>query len=706
MYYLETKVMYNQKSYFCVLNKILILLAIAISMTCIAGTTSAKSLYVLSDIRAYPNPLQAYDIAANGTLTFQAQYSIPRYNNGSIGLALDSDSGYLFVTYLNFNRIVLVNSKTMEPVSEMVAPPGSLGLEGIVYNHKKKQLYCIDRGRNRLWVYDWNSSTVKLTLVNGAPFKLQNASAYGIAIDETHQLLYVSNSTNRIYAYSTADWTLKRTITLNHIALCVAVDVKNNYLYSGGGYVGNPYLSQYNLETNTQLSTMVESSSDIGVMGIAVDPNTSKIYFTTGHEYIPEGDYIRVYDKLLHPVSSVQVNGNPTSLVIPIKEVGYNPLNLKKEVIEVVNSDDLTLSDDVKAGDLVTYRISFDNIKNENTVTNVKVVDKLPQEMSFVSASDDGVFGSYDGLSHTYTWNYTTLVKGSSAYLDIKVNVNDNVLPRTTITNIVTISSDSTPPVTRRAEIVTNSKPLNVEKTVFGAIEGMTKWVDINEVITYNIHIDNNENNFSATDVIVTDNLPEDLIFISADEDVYGVYDANLHTYTWSMPSIVPQEELDLGITVRLKEDTSEGLTVTNTVTVQSVETALSESSVDIKVGDGPVVLKSNSIQVIPGTVRRDSVLTGVMVVLDMPQGYKVKDIKNTPLLLSFIGDSEGGTVLANNDQVVMQSQDKTSVIAVFDKNKLMEAVSGYGLKYVEITGYLTDSGLFTGYATINITKW
>lgn len=705
---LETKVMCNQKEYVSIFNKVLILLVIALFASCITGTASAKSLYVLSDIRAYPNTLQAYDISVSGNLTLQAQYNIPRYNNGSTQLALDSDSGYLFITYQGWTRIVLVNSKTMIPVTEMVSVPGAYnGLEGIVYNHKKKQLYCVDKGRSRIWVYDWNPTTVKLTLVDGSPFKLQNATAYGIALDETHQLLYVANSTNKVYAYSTADWTLKRTITLNYTALNVAVDVTNNYLYSGAGFIGNPYLTQYNLKTDTQLSTMVESSPDIGVVGIAVDPNTSKVYFTTGHDYLPGGDNIRVYDKLLHPLSYVKVNGNPTGLVIPIKEVGYNPLNLKKEVHEIINGEDLTPSDAVKAGDYVTYRISFDNIKNENTVTNVKVVDLLPSEVSFVSASDDGLFGDYNDVNHTYTWNYLTLVKGSSAYLDIKVKVNQNVLPRTTIRNIVTISSDSTPPVTRSSEVLTNSRPLNVKKAVFGAIEGLTKWVDLDEVITYNISINNNDNDFSATDVIVTDILPDDLMFISADDDVFGIYDANSHTYTWSIPSLAPKEEIDLGITVRLKEDTPEGIAVTNTVTVQSVETALAESSVDIRVGDGPVVIKSEDIRVIPGTnLRRDSALSGVMVVMQMPSGYKATDVKDTPLMLSVIGDLESGTLQANDDQSVIQSQDKTYVIATFDKKKLMEAIPGYGQKYLEITGYLADGGLFTGYVTLNITTY
>ena len=83
-------------------SKVLILLVIITFIAFLSGTATAKSLYVLSNINGYPQPLQSYDIAANGTLKFQAENIIPRYNNGSFGLAIDSDSGYLFVTYVYF----------------------------------------------------------------------------------------------------------------------------------------------------------------------------------------------------------------------------------------------------------------------------------------------------------------------------------------------------------------------------------------------------------------------------------------------------------------------------------------------------------------------------------------------------------------------------------------------------------------------------
>jgi len=196
--FVEIKGMKSKRYYLSDMSKFLLFLVIVFSITMMTGFASAKSLYLLSDIDAYPNPIQTYDIGSDGSLTFQEQHNLPRYNNGTRGLALDSDSGYLFITYAGWGRIILVNSETMIPLTEMVSVPGAWDLSGIVYNHKKKQLYCVDRARKYLWAYEWKAETKQLTLVDGAPFKLSYATAYGLALDEVDQLLYVTNSTDRV----------------------------------------------------------------------------------------------------------------------------------------------------------------------------------------------------------------------------------------------------------------------------------------------------------------------------------------------------------------------------------------------------------------------------------------------------------------------------------------------------------------------------
>ncbi len=95
-----------------------------------------------------------------------------------------------------------------------------------------------------------------------------------------------------------------------------------------------------------------------------------------------------------------------------------------------------------------TYTICFDNNDNNFPVTDVSVVDILPDEVSFVSSDADKAGGRYDPAVHTYTWSYGFLESGADMCLDLVVKVNPGVAPGTTITNTVIVDSSETPPST------------------------------------------------------------------------------------------------------------------------------------------------------------------------------------------------------------------------------------------------------------------
>ena len=73
-------------------NISLVILAACILITAVTETATAKSLYIIADINADPTPIRAYSIGVDGTLTFQAEYSVPNYGFGAIGIAIDTDS--------------------------------------------------------------------------------------------------------------------------------------------------------------------------------------------------------------------------------------------------------------------------------------------------------------------------------------------------------------------------------------------------------------------------------------------------------------------------------------------------------------------------------------------------------------------------------------------------------------------------------------
>lgn len=442
----------------------LLALVTAMFITTVTETATAKSLYVIQDMITRPTPIYAYDIAADGTLSFVAEFAIPFHDLGAVGLAMDSDSGYLFVTYESSNYIEVVDAAKMKRLGYTEAEDAT-DLAGIVYDHDEGLLYIISRGTGILFIYDWDPNTMTLTNVPGSPVNLYGVTGYGIALDEINDLLYVANCSNKINIYKTSSWHPAGTISVSRLAISVAVDASRGYLYSGGGYAENFYLNQYDLATNAQKEIQVEP--DAGVMGLAVDTATGLVYMTTGRNNKPGGDNILVYNSSLGLIDKVAIGGNPTGLVIPGRDVSYSPLNLSKEVTDGVIGGTITGKyKSVGIGRNVTYSICFDNYNNDFDVTNVTIVDTLPSDVNFVSADGEGDFGYYDPNWHTFTWSYLSLPPGSDICLDLVVNVNQDTKPGEEITNFVTIDSTETTKIAKRLVVIAAGVPTEADLTI------------------------------------------------------------------------------------------------------------------------------------------------------------------------------------------------------------------------------------------------
>jgi uncharacterized repeat protein (TIGR01451 family) len=803
-----------------------VFMALTMLVVVAAGTADAKSLYVLTNIEHDPQPLQAYDIGPDGGLTFQTEHYIPHIELGSVGLAADSDNGYLFVTYEESSEIYIVDATTMTNIGSVLTED-AINLAGIVYDHSKGLLYCVDRGQSWLYVFSWDAANVTLKEVAGSPFTLRRATAYGISLDEIDGTLYVANGTNEIYAYSTSDWSLKRTIVVSRVAVSVAVGVKYGYLYSGAGYLDNHYLIQYHLATNTEKEVLVEP--DAGVMGLSVDPDSGLVYMSTGTDQWSGGDNLLIYDRSLQLMGKVPSIGNkPTGLVVPGKDIGYNPLNLEKNITEGASLNDQGQFETVGAGGTITYRISFDNLITDKDVTDVVITDTLPDSVDFVSADYDGTPGEYNFITHTYTWVYPTLSKGSSDSLDLTVRIKDEFEPGMSFTNYVTINSNETPQTTKKVKIVSTRHPLYIKKSVSGVLTGEVKTVEPGDEITYRIHFNNYDNDFRATGITIVDILPQELSFVTADYDwSLGHYDSETHTYTWRHPALEPGMATQVKIVTKVNPDVIPGATITNLAVIDSDQTVESNSSVDVIVaGEGPVnrfnlsktvvgnyekvgaggdvtycirfdgndisqavtnvsvvdllpeemsfvkadgdgiigkyneethtytwlypfispgevvrleitakvnqdaalgkilsnlatissdmtppvtasvdILtdeggwKVESLEIIPDTIRREGTLTDIIAVLGFSEGIVKSDIANEPLVL-FPGNVKA------HQQIVIETDGKIQVVAVFDKEDVLDAIPVYGKVDVEVVGKLTTGQSFYGQATITITRF
>lgn len=606
----------------------------------ITETIAAKSLYIIADkgdITYWTQPVHAYDIGNDGTLTFQTLCDIPHTMLGAVGMAIDSNAGILFITYEASNEIHLVDARTMTNAGTIIAAPEGADLAGIVYDHKKQRLYCAEVGTKTLYVFDWEQETMTLTPVSNSPFTLKRATAYGIALDEVNNRLYVANASDTITVYNTSNWTLIDSIALNRITVSIAVDVKNEYVYTGGGFAGNKHLTQYHIATGTKREVQVEP--DAGVMGLGVDPDTGLVYTSTGRDNLPGGDNLLVFDSSLQQIDIVPAIGNPTGLAIPDGDVGYNPLNLSKTIVEgMTDGFDPDGVQTVGAGGTLTYAIHFEN-NNDFTVTDVLIIDTLPEFLTFITADDGEGNGQYDSKTHTYEWSYSSLAPESSITLELTAKVNKDVQAGTVITNTATISSREMAPTTKRVHVETTNNALNLTKTISSQIDDQVNGIDANAPIFYTIAFDNNDNDFTATDISIVDFLPEEVTFISADNGkASGTYDPKEHTYTWSYPFLRPGEAASLGLVAHVNPDTAPGTIISNSAMISSNETPPAIVHLDTITYFKPLTLSTDIAGRAEGELKRvgpkeemtytilfqnrdnDSAVTNVSIVDRLPQ--------------------------------------------------------------------------------------
>ena len=189
-------------------------------------------------------------------------------------------------------------------------------------------------------------------------------------------------------------------------------------------------------------------------------------------------------------------------------------------------------------GDKVEYTITVSN-NGVGDAKQVVVVDTLNEGLTFVSASDNGV---WDPVKRTVTWT-VDLAKG-----EFKVfNVIATVSAYGNILNTVVVGDKSSSVNIAVPEIIPG-KSVDVENPNFG------------DTVTYTVTVTNN-GIVDAKNVVVVDHLDKGLKYVGSSNN--GVYDAATHTVTWIV-DIDAGSFIDLTVTAVADEY---GL-LTNIVTV------------------------------------------------------------------------------------------------------------------------------------------
>jgi uncharacterized repeat protein (TIGR01451 family) len=166
----------------------------------------------------------------------------------------------------------------------------------------------------------------------------------------------------------------------------------------------------------------------------------------------------------------------------------------------------------VVPGDVLTYTLTLSNLGNEDA-TGVVVTDTLPDHTIFAGASGGGV--EVDG---TVTWDIESLDIGAIITRTVVVTVNDPLpVGVDTLTNTAVISDDTS----HGADLLPGNNSYTYTIGVKAAPDlVITKASNVpavapGDVLTYTLLI-SNKGNQGAAGVVVTDTLPDHVVFAGA----------------------------------------------------------------------------------------------------------------------------------------------------------------------------------------------
>ncbi|HVP57821.1 MAG TPA: DUF11 domain-containing protein, partial [bacterium] len=219
-------------------------------------------------------------------------------------------------------------------------------------------------------------------------------------------------------------------------------------------------------------------------------------------------------------------------------------------------------------GDTLTYTITYGNTRNTLDVHGVVLVDSLPYQTSFVSASGGG---TYDSGSRIVTWQIGTLGGGVQGTQSVRLMA--GAPQGSSISNVCSIVSDETPATaaTRTTMVCyAQTRPLSIAKTAVLSGGCVSRGANLTYSITYS-----NPNAYEVRGVTLTDDLPSQTEFVSASAG--GSYDAGARRVTWALGGLPAKAGGSQEVTIIV--NAVEGATFTNSCAITSDETGPSQAS-------------------------------------------------------------------------------------------------------------------------------
>ncbi|HOZ36915.1 MAG TPA: OmcB family cysteine-rich outer membrane protein, partial [bacterium] len=294
---------------------------------------------------------------------------------------------------------------------------------------------------------------------------------------------------------------------------------------------------------------------------------------------------------------------------------------------------------EVQAGDNINYSISW-SVTGNMLAPDVVVTDTLPENVSFVSASGDY---NYSTSTRELIWNLGSLQANATGTMQIVVATAAGASDGEQVVNNVMIVSGLKNALDDATTIIKNGGGGSDHNV--GITKSAPTSITAGDNITYNISW-NCTGNEDCVDVVITDNLPDKVTFVSASDN--GAYDNTTREINWNLGNKQPGNSGSLTVVVDTNADNlSNGEVLTNNVKIQSgVKTANATANTTVNKGD--------------------NLVPGVKIEYDYPlkktNGYsyveQVRVINNGQVTLT-----NGALWIDLNEKILeMESMDKTTV--------------------------------------------
>lgn len=243
----------------------------------------------------------------------------------------------------------------------------------------------------------------------------------------------------------------------------------------------------------------------------------------------------------------------------------YNP------EIKVTKTDGVDLA---APGDQLTYTIDYENY-GYNAADDVVIVDTLPEKVTFVSATNGGV---YNPATRTVKWEVGTLAIGQTGQVAVTVALDPVFEPgTTTLTNAVTISTSTPGELDLSDNADTDTTDVFAQGEVMIDKKASPDPVDAGGDLTYTIDWTVGGNAY-AYDVTIVDALPPNVTFVSATDA--GIYDPVNRTVTWLLGNVTPVTSGSYQVVVKIKSPLYNGTQIENKVGISDAAGNKDDASV------------------------------------------------------------------------------------------------------------------------------